>query len=268
MKTIFQSSLLLALIFTISSCEKFRDYREPLSAEENALAESSFIDAFRIALNESAFYAGSTSNIDSCGSRNVQTTAGNYPVLITKDYGSANCVQTYNFTRRGKIGVQLTAPLSEEGSRADISFEGFYVNDYLVEGNLVVTNNGSSEGKTNYKLTVTNGKITNADNKIVSWQAEYTLSRIAGENSLPFIWDDVFSATGTASGVNNEGRNFETNIKENLEFEMICRWARKGKSEVAIDELKTSTIDYGDGNNCDNDATVEIGKRSYEATLR
>lgn len=268
MKTILSSLFVFACLFCFVSCKKFRDNREPLSAEENALAESSFIDAFRIALNESAFYAGSFSNIDSCGTRTVETIAGQYPVLITKDYGIDNCVQTYNFTRRGKIAVQLNGPLNTPGSRADISFENFYVNDYLVEGNLVVVNKGIADGKSEFSLNVTNGKITNPDNKIVSWQAEYTLSRIKGETSPAFVWDDVFSISGTASGVNNEGRNFETTIKENLEFEMICRWASKGKSEVAIDELKTSTIDYGNGNNCDNDATVEIGKRSYEATLR
>lgn len=268
MKTLKASIYFVALSFVLASCTKFRDNKEPLSAEENALGESTFFDAFRIAVNESAFYAGSVSNIDSCGTFTLQTTVGNYPVLITRDYGTNNCVQTYNFTRRGKIGVQLSGSLEVEGSRADVSFDKFYCNDYLVEGNLVIVNLGVTDSATNYSFTVTDGKITNPDNKIVSWNATYNLKRIEGELSNTFIWDDKYNLTGTANGTNNEGRNFETTIKEALSFELICRWPSNGVSEVAIDELKTSTINYGDGFNCDNAAKVEIGKRTYDATLR
>jgi hypothetical protein len=269
MKNLKFAVVLLLSTVVLVSCEKWRDNRSPFAASDNALAESSYLDAFRAALNAAVFYEGSPSNIDTCANLSITTNGGNsYPVLITLDYGSSNCNSYFNFIRRGIIKAQVSQPISQQGSQITITFENFYSNDYLVEGSLTINNLGITDDKTRYKFKVNDGKITNADNEIVSWSGEYVLERTTGEISSDYIWDDIFSVTGSATGVNSDGNNFSTTIVEPLVLEAVCRWATKGVSKVEPNDRKTNEINYGDGNGCDNQATVTIGKKDYETTLR
>jgi hypothetical protein len=262
----FPLLVLFAIAFIGQGCEKWRDNRDPQTALDNALAESSFLDVFRIVLSETKEYEGFPSNVDSCSSRVLVSTNGTASVFRV-EYGSSDCSSNYNFTRRGAVIIEITESFSNDNAQATVTFEDFYAKGYRVEGTVIIKNKGVVDGKTQYGMTVSEGKITSSTDEIVSWNCDLTFDRSEGQSSLDFVWDDVFSVTGEAIGMSVDGRNFTTVVKEALNFDMTCRWIIKGKSEIEPEELKTITVSYGDGN-CDNDVDAEIGKKEYSPKLK
>lgn len=268
MKNLNVTISILLLAAMLAGCQKWRDNRSPFAGADNALAEVSFTDVFRAALNAGVFYNGAPSNIDTCAVLTTQTSSGDYPVNLRLDYGTENCTGYYNFKRRGVILAQFSQPITEQGARIDITLENFYSNDYLIEGAIRVNFLGVTDGKSKYSLTVTGGKITNPEEEAVEWNAEYIFERVAGEETPDFLWDDQFSITGEASGKNSSENGFTAVIKESLLLEMVCRWPQKGIVEIEPDDRKTNTLDYGNDDACDNQAVVTIGKKDYKTTLR
>jgi hypothetical protein len=268
MKNLRIAVVLLLTMAVFASCEKWRDNRTPFAASDNALAETSYTDVFRAVLNAGVNYDGAPSNIDTCATQTIQTNAGDYPAVIRLDYGAENCIGYYNFKKRGVIIAQLSKPISEEGARIDVTLENFYSNDYLVEGTVTIIFLGVTDGKSQFSLKVTDGKITNADDETIIWSAEYLYERVEGEDSPQFLWNDVFSLTGTAEGRNSNDNTFTATVKEPILYEMVCRWAKKGIVEVEPSDRKTNSLDYGNENGCDNQAKVTIGKKEYTTTLR
>jgi hypothetical protein len=268
MKNLRIAVVLLLTMAVFASCEKWRDNRTPFAASDNALAETSYTDVFRAVLNAGVYYDGAPSNIDTCATRTIQTTAGDYPVTIRLNYGAENCTGYYNFKKRGIIVAQFLQPISQQNATVNVTLENFYSNDYLVEGNVTIVFLGETDGKSKFSVKVADGKITHPDEDVVTWNAEYVYERVEGENSPQFLWDDVFSITGIAEGKNSNENDFTATVKEPLLFELVCRWANKGVVEVEPSDRKTNSLSYGDGNGCDNQATVTIGKKDYTTTLR
>jgi hypothetical protein len=258
--------IVVAAAFIGQGCEKWRDNRDPQTALDNALAESSFFDVFRIVLAEGKEYEGIPSDVDSCSVRTVVSTSGTAAILkIT--YSDSGCTSNYNFTRLGVINVEISEPLGNEDAQATATFENFFIKGYQVEGTVIITNKGTADDKTKFRVAVTGGKITSSTGKIVSFTCDYTFTRTEGQSSAEFVWDDVFSVEGESAGINADGQNFKTVAKEPLKFDMTCRWVNKGKTEIEPEGLKTISVNYGEGN-CDNDIEAEIGKKSFGPKLK
>jgi len=263
----FPFLFVIVLAFVGQGCEKWRDNRDPQTAVDNALAESSFNDVIRILISESKEYEGFPSNADTCSTLTATTTSGGYPVTIRVDFGTTSCATNYNFDRKGVMNVEISQPFSTEDAQATVTFEDFYVHEYKVEGTVTLTNLGLMNNVTNYRVVISDGKVTSPTDEVISWNADLNYERSYGQESPDFVWDDIYSVTGEAAGVSVDGRSFTTTIKEALSFEMVCRWISKGKSEVSPEELKTITVNYGSGN-CDNDAEAEVGKKEYSLKLK
>jgi hypothetical protein len=255
------------IMFFLQGCEKWRDNRNPQTALDNALAESSFHDIFRIVLAESREYEGLPSDADSCSSRSAVATNGGYPISLSVSYGNSNCSSNYRMQRKGTLVVSLNQPFSQPNAQASLTLQHFEVNGYKVEGNIVIMHKGVIDNKTQYRLQVSDGKITSKDGRIVSWACDRVFETAAGQESPGFVWDDVFNVSGTSSGVNYEGRSFTSTINKPLVFKMTCRWITEGEIEFSVEQLKDIIVNYGDGN-CDNDAEAKIGKRTYNMKLK
>lgn len=262
----FVARSIFCLTLFISSCEKWHDNRNPQTALDHALAESSFLDIFRIVLAETKEHEGVPADVDSCSARTVTSANGNF-ITLRIDFGTDVCSFNYQIKRKGALLVSLNQALNQSNSRASVSLENFEVNNYLIEGTINIINKGIVNEKPQYELQVSDGKVTSKDGRIISWACDLTLERIEGQLSPDFVWDDKYSISGSASGTNYEGRNFSAEVKEPLLFEMVCRWIVQGTTELSIEELKNITVNYGSGN-CDNDAEAKIGKRSYNLKLK
>ncbi|GAB4283939.1 MAG: hypothetical protein Kow0068_08920 [Marinilabiliales bacterium] len=267
------------LIAFITSCTKYKENRTTTTSADENLSEIAFNDIYKI-VNETAEDESSNKSIDVYSFGNCATVTVDpdwpdttFPKTVTIDFGTTNCTGLDGRLRRGKIVYTISDRYRNAGCVITVTPQDFYINEYKVEGTKKITNNGrNSANNLNYTIEVINGKVTTPSNDIITWESTRVREWIEGEETTFLtdgangVLDDVYSITGSGEGVNRDGRSFTVTIKEPLIVKLDCRWITKGVLEIAPDGLKTRTIDYGDGN-CDNDATVEIGNRTYSIEL-
>ncbi|GAB4257281.1 MAG: hypothetical protein Kow0079_14470 [Vicingaceae bacterium] len=281
MKKIALYSLVLTIGF-FSACKKAKLNKQTTTTADNSTAENLFNDVKRVveeAANDegqSAKLAGSTGyTFGSCATVTVSPAWNDtiWPKTMTIDFGSTNCTGYYGVKRRGKLVVTMTDRYRNAGSKLTVTPVNYYVNDYKVEGTKTLTNNGrNSAGNLTYTVNVTNAKVTSPDGDVVTWNSTRTNEWIAGESTTLFtngfsgICDDVYLITGSANGVNREGRSFTVTITEPLRKEICCRWIVSGKLEIQPQDLKKREVDFGNGA-CDAQVEVKIGKRTYNIVM-
>lgn len=284
MKTRFIPSLIIVLLLfsgsvIIYSCTKFKENRTTTTSADENLSEIAFNDIYKIvnetAVDESSNKSTNVYSFGNCATVTVDPAwpDSTFPKTVTIDFGTTNCTGYDGRNRRGVIKYNISDRYRNIGCVISVSPQDFYINDYKVEGSKTITNNGrNSNNNLSYTIQITNGKITTPSNDIITWESTRTREWIEGENTtfltdgLNGILDDVYSITGDGSGVNRDGKDYTVTILEALIVKLDCRWITQGVLEIAPEGLKTRTIDYGDGN-CDNNATVEIGNRTYSIEL-
>jgi len=273
--------LLIATSFLFfNSCGKAKLNRTTTTSADNSLAENAFNDVYKV-VNETAEDEDGSKETNAYSFGNCATVTvdpawpdSTFPKTITVDFGTVNCMGTDGKQRRGSIKYTISDRYRNEGCIMTVTPNNYYVNEYKVEGSKKVTNNGrNNDDNLSYTIEVTDGQVTTPEGEIITWESTRTREWIEGEETtiwtsgLAGITDDVYSITGSASGVNRDGRNFTVTIIEPLIVKIDCRWVTKGILEIAPEDIKVRTVDYGDGN-CDNEATVEIGNKTYNIVLR
>jgi len=289
--------LVFSAVITFSSCKKSKLNKETTTAEDNALAEDSFDDIFKN-INEAAEEENLDGTAKMGGSQDYTfasacatptlvppawdttttpaTWNSTFPKTLTIDFGSTNCTGNDGKARRGKIIAVFTGRHNVAGTVITTTFNNYHVNDHKIEGTKTVTNNGN-----NSFTIVVDGKIIAPNGEEVSWESTRTRTWIEGQNtnfwtlnadSTTFMFfngilDDVYSVTGSASGVNRKGRSFTADITTALRIE-FCGWVpeiTEGVVEVQPEDLKKRTVDFGN-QDCDRTFVVTIGKKSYTRT--
>ena len=91
-------------------------------------------------------------------------------------------------------------------------------------------------------------KLTFEDGSTTTWTKTRTSTLIEGADTAVHN-DDVWSSTGTATGVNRNGKNFSATITEPLIKRASCRWISAGVIEFTVG-ARTRKLDYGNGD-CD-----------------
>lgn len=292
-------AILGGTVLTTGSCKKSRLNKETTTDEDNSLAESSFDDvdktASEVAVKEEGvksrlapgaspdYSFGATcatilhtdSNGDtiaywSNGALMVAADSGlawntaNFPRYLVIDFGTG-CTGNDGRTRKGKIKVSITGKYWTVGTVVTHTLENYYVNDHHVEGTRTVTHTATDV----WQVVVSGAKITDPDGKVVTWESTRTRT-LTTDGSTPFnIFDDVYSITGSATGINRDGRNFTVTITSALRLQ-ACNWIAEitqGVVEIQPEDLKLRTIDFGDSS-CDNEGTVTVGNKTKTFKLR
>ncbi|MCK5823062.1 MAG: hypothetical protein KAG95_03600, partial [Bacteroidales bacterium] len=259
------SAILLFGIFSFSSCKKDEIDSDTTSSEDNSLAENMFEDVFKVVDEtlKSNDLDGTKSyiyhhNYGDCGVVTIEPAGrGVFPKTITIDFGDTNCVGDNGVSRRGKIITIITDYYRNAGSVRTTTFDNFYINDYKIEGIKTVTNQGRNEADhMYYTIEVSNGSITSPEGEEITWQSNRTREWIEGEETtvltdgLAGILDDVYLITGSSSGVNRFGKSYTITITKALRVAADCFWISEGAIEIAPEDKKIRTLDYGDGT-CD-----------------
>lgn len=270
-------SLATILILGTSSCEKRRLNRSTVTSQDNAIAEIAFNDVQSVTENgmkendlEKSSY--SLNDIYSSCATFTLTPAwpdSTFPKTLTIDFGTTNCTDNYGVNRRGKIIATATGKYRDAGSIFTITPDNYYVNDYKIEGTKTVTNNGqNSSGQTSFNINIDNAKITYPNGDVITYESDRVRTWVIGENTqgLLGIWDDEYDITGSASGVNREGRNFTVNITSALRAAVACHYIKQGTMDIQPEDLYLRTVDFGDGT-CDAQATVTINGNTYNFTM-
>jgi len=273
MKTIRISSIfILFAVFTLifTSCEKdqITNTEDAITTtEETSAAEGMFDDAF----DQVEMYENDDANKsipDYCiPTITITYPEGTpYPRVVTIDFGEEGCEGKYGAIRKGKIIVTVTGFFLETGSKRIVEFDGYSVNDYQIEGTKTVTNLGKNESGNWVRKIEVDGQVTTPAGKIITRVSTREREWVEGADTPFYFWDDVFSITGTASGVNSKGVAYEAEITSPLIKARNCRWVQEGVLSIVTDE-HTIIIDFGDGT-CDNVAIATVDGEEREIKFK
>jgi hypothetical protein len=265
--------IILGVVFGTTSCKKRKLNKSTITSQDNAIAEMVFNDAFKVtedAMKENGLEkAGSnlSSIYNACATVSLtppllDTT---FPKTLTIDFGTVNCEDAYGIQRRGKVIATTTGFYRDAGTIITITTENYYVNDYKVEGNKSVTNNGlNSDNQTYFTIVISGAVITYPNGDVASYESNRVRTWVIGEatQGLLGILDDEYDITGTASGINREGRPYSMTVTSALRVAVLCRWVKQGSIEIQPEDLYVRTVDFGDGT-CDREASVTINGNVY-----
>ena len=135
-----------------------------------------------------------------------------------------------------------------------------------VNGQRTVTNNGlNNSGNPNFSIQ-SNATLVNYLSQQMSWNSTRNREWIAGDSTTTRV-DDEYLITGSANGKSFAGVNFSATITQALLVKLNCHWITAGKFTLTPENKPDRYLDYGNGT-CDGDATVTIGDKTYQVTLR
>lgn len=197
---------------------------------------------------------------------NTGTTATSVLKKITIDFGTSGFTGRHGNTLKGKIIVNLDLRLLSfgVGSSRTITYENFTINGISVTGSNKITFGGWTTAQHPFWAITGENVITLADGKTITWKAERRLEFTSG---LTTLWGEGYILTGSASGINAEGKAYTMTIDTNnpLIGSTLYPYITKGSVSVTIGQ-STGVIDYGDGTQ-DNKARLTYSGVAYDFTI-
>lgn len=280
---------------------------EQVSANDNNLAESIASDielmGSQVAENgtlNSFKSSGSTSSAAELGLAAIcATVSGIGTKTIIVDFGSTGCLSSLDGrTRTGMLIYDFSA--SSPTTAIYYRNPGFSMKvtslNYVVDGNQVniinktVTNttpvnipSGANPG-TNLTWAVSaNISITKTNTNIISWNCSRTKELLNTNSaacyqgqSVAITWSQAkIQLNGSSTGINGQGENFSA-IATNLVRDMTCAPdpTRPGRHPFISGTISyspgirpTRTINFGNVNSCDFNATLSIGNQTFSIVL-
>jgi hypothetical protein len=270
MKSIFSVAIVIILVAAFNSCEKnnLSDFEKGvLTSEEISASDGLFDDILEQAEIYEDASTKSGSDLGACEPTVTITypEQTQFPRVVTIDFGTEGCTGFNEVVRKGKIIITVSSPFMETGSTRTITFENFSVNDFKVEGTKTVVFNGFNEAQNPTWSVEIIGQITSPEGKIIVHNASRTREWVEGYDTPRNFLDDVFSISGTASGINARGNNYSSEIASPLVKARNCRWIQAGIINIMCND-KNISIDFGNGT-CDNKAIVTINGEEREIQL-
>ena len=183
---------------------------------------------------------------------------------LTIDFGTTNCLCADGRYRRGKILVRFTTDVNRRTAGAVVTRVDYFIND----NQHIATRTFTDIGSGSFTVDVTNASIIRANNGGThSWTANWTFTRTAGFGT-PQVSDDVYSVTGSATGINRKNVGYTTTIQSPLIKRADCpKYFVQGTMVITNTNSKVMTLDYGTGT-CDNVATVTVNGHTRTIQLR
>ncbi len=189
-----------------------------------------------------------------------------FPFTITIDFGDVNCECNDGKWRRGKIHVEHSGPYWAVGTVITTSLEDYYVNNHLLTGTKIATNQGLNTNNNPTWTIHVDGQVVKPDGGVITWVGDRMREWAQGHNT-PFLWwDDVYMLTGSHNVVASNGSTLSATIIEGLQVALNCYWIEAGIIELQHSDLPLIVLDYGQGV-CDDDAVVYIDGTPYPIKL-
>jgi hypothetical protein len=171
-----------------------------------------------------------------------------FPKVVTLDFGEG-CTRIFKddtIVYKGQIIVTLTDHWFVKGSQHIVTFNNFYINGVKLEGTRTITNKGLND-KNHFELGIvlTGGKVIFNDTAILTRESNHVREWIRSYNPL----NDTMLVTGSASGINIQGEQYERIITSPLILvrcqDVKWRWVIvKGTIQITNSVTGVSTIDY------------------------
>lgn len=190
----------------------------------------------------------------------VTASSTDFPKTIVIDFGEG-CVGPYGKTKKGKINIEVSDDIRNNGATRVITFDNFFIEEVQVEGTRTATNIGASSS--GYPLISIVGDLS-ATKGGDTWTRTFERQRewIAGSETCERS-DDEFLITGEGSTVGKKGYVIDHTIITPLHIAPAqCNYIQSGSLEVTYEgkyKTRGGTIDWGAGD-CDNMATLTTFK--------
>ena len=189
----------------------------------------------------------------------------NTDTLIT-DFGDVNCLHLGQLNR-GKIVTIYSDYIHDSSAIINNTFDNFYLNNNLIQGNIVLENLGVNINQDyTYNLEINNLSVT-THNGIINLNANYIKTLIDGASTKYKYLDDIYLIIGSGEGNAVNNNNFNIQITDSLTINNACFESGKcviieGKSTISTDIYQDRELDYGN-NLCDCKVNIEINNEPY-----
>ncbi len=268
MKNHISKTAILAMVCFLSvACQREipEDATEAafLAGEEAGWAGELFESAENEAANKTETNTSNTA-IDECAAVTWAQPKGTWPNVITIDFGDG-CEDRHGRIRKGKIIVEVSDYWKNSGAVRKITTDNLSIDEVEIEGTRTISNLGLNEnGRYEFEIVMTGSRVKAGD-KTVSMEINHLAVMTEGY-STEETEDDVFSVTGTGSGINHRGNSFTSEITEPLIRKRSCPWFVSGVTEITSGK-RSHTLDFGDGS-CDEFAIITGPRGSKTIELR
>lgn len=196
------------------------------------------------------------------------------PYELTIKFKGASCFFDGR-TRTGTLNITFNGAYKDEGTKITTTTTDYVVDGYEVSGTKVVLNEGQlSNGSIKYKVTVSNGSVTDSEgDNVASWITS-TRYRIwtEGYDTPNLFSDDEYEIYGEADGVDRNGDTFTFEVPsfDPLAFEYQCwrktRLPLSGTLTIRPEGKKDRIVNYGNGT-CDTEVQITVGDFTADVVL-
>lgn len=273
MKHIFLGSALIVIIFSIafSSCKKETPDTDTQSAVDNNICETEFGKSMTIINSYAMVEAGIKGMLGFGNGRaggptitvDPADTLNGFPVTMTIDYGAGITDSLDNKIRSGQMICVFSNYWHIIGSNVKVTLVNYKVGNiaYLCDS-MKITHSAAQS----FKHQIFKGKCSSGFwPGVLEWESTRVFAQTEGAGDLNPL-NDVFSISGSANGVNRDGKSYSATISSPIIKRSSCSWVESGRLDIVPEGLATRTVDYGSGA-CDNKATLTINGNVFTFTM-
>ena len=230
------------------------------ATQDHLFAEQTFNDVGRIV--EGAFLVNGINK--SYPKYTIWDTDSSNADTLVINFGTINCLHNAKL-RKGKLKITYTGKYRDSLAVMTTTFDNYYVNNNLVQGERIVTNQGrNNKGNMWFTIEVNNASIA-TNNGTINWNATRTREWVSGSATYYDISDDQYKITGSANGIGVNNNSFTMEITDTLNVDLGCLPScviKSGKAKITPNGYADRIINYGDGL-CDCNFNITINEETY-----
>jgi len=230
------------------------------ATQDHLIAEQTFSDIGRI-IEEGFLEIGVNK---SCASYNLI----NYNTLDTDtliiNFGETNCLHNGKL-RKGKVVTTYTGRYHDPLSVMTTTFDNYYVNNNLIQGERVVTNQGRNMDNNMWFTIAVNDASIVTNNGTINWSSNRTREWVSGIATYGNITDDKYKVTGSANGLGVNNNSFSMEITDTLNIDLGCLPScviKSGTAKISPNGYADRIINYG-YSLCDCNFDITINGTNY-----
>jgi len=267
-KTFLALSILTILLYACKDEDVITnpDLISTQASRDHLIAEAIFNDIERV-VEDGFIDNGESKSCPTYTLKKLNTTDQDTLIIDFGD-GSDVCI-SYGNIKSGKIIVIYTGKYRDSLSVMTTTFDNYHVNNNLVQGERIVTNQGrNNNGNMWFTIEVKDANI-NTSNGTINWESIREREWVAGITTFFNIFDDSYSITGSANGNGVNGNSFTMTITEPLQVELGCLPSciiKSGEAKISPTGYADRIINYGDSI-CDCNIDVTRNGTTYPIVI-
>lgn len=202
-----------------------------------------------------------TNTVFNCDTITVDTLSN--PKTLTIKFNS-NC--NYNgIVRNGSLSASFNGFYDNTGTTTTLVFSDFSYNGFtVISGSMSYQYIGLTDSFPTYSISFNELKILNTNNQKIFYSGNHQLRVIQGKSTIETS-DDIYSISGSNTGIAFKGNSFTSQITTDLNLAGNCNWINSGIVDVKPNNLTTRILNFGSG--CDDKINVSIYENNYELVI-